>query len=165
MVSTPASTATLRVPDPRRVSYLLQPGIPVEDAAPVAAALRSRFPALHGPHPDGFCYAASDRAETIRAIASASDVMLVLGSADSPDTRHICGLARDCGARTHVIGEAGDIAPSMLSGAAAIGLAESTSAGPALAGQVTEALSGLGPLSVTSRRVSTEVVGAPARPA
>jgi hypothetical protein len=28
---------------------------------------------------------------------------------------------------------------------------------------VTEALSGLGPLSVTRRQVSTEVVGAPAR--
>ena len=61
------------------MSYLLQPGIPVEDAGPVTAALRSRFPALHAPHPDGFCYAASDRAETIRAIASAADVMLVLG--------------------------------------------------------------------------------------
>jgi 4-hydroxy-3-methylbut-2-enyl diphosphate reductase len=164
VVSTPASTATLRVPDPKRVSYLLQPGIPVEDAGPVTAALRSRFPALHGPDPDGFCYAASDRAETIRAVASASDVMLVLGSADSPDTRHICGLARSCGAKTHVVGEAGDIIPSVISGTGTVGLAESTSAAPDLASRVTEALSGLGPLSVTSRRVSTDVVGAPARP-
>jgi 4-hydroxy-3-methylbut-2-en-1-yl diphosphate reductase len=164
VVSTPASTATLRVPDPKRVSYLLQPGIPVEDAGPVTAALRSRFPALHGPDPDGFCYAASDRAETIRAVASASDVMLVLGSAGSPDTRHVCGLARGCGAKTHVVGEAGDIIPSVISGTGTIGIAESTSAAPDLARRVTEALSGLGPLSVTSRRVSTDVVGAPSRP-
>jgi 4-hydroxy-3-methylbut-2-en-1-yl diphosphate reductase len=162
VVSSPASTAALRVADPRRVSYLLQPGIPVEDSAPVVAALRSRFPALHGPHPDGFCYAASDRAETVRVIASAADAMLVLGSADAPDSRQISGLARDCGARTHVIGQASDIVPGVLSGASTIGLAESTSAGPGLAGQVTEALSGLGPLSVTSRRVRTDVVGPPA---
>ena len=158
-ISTPASTATLQVADARRVSYLLQPGIPVEDFAPATAALRSRFPAVHGPHPDGFCYAASDRAETIRVIASASDAMLVLGSADSPDSRQISGLARACGTRTHVIGEPGDITPSMLGGASGVGLAESTSASPALAGQVTRALSGLGPLSVTSRRVSTDIVG------
>jgi 4-hydroxy-3-methylbut-2-enyl diphosphate reductase IspH len=88
--------------------------------------------------------------------------MLVLGSADSPDTRHICGLARDCGARTHVVGETGDIVPAVISGTGTIGIAESTSAGRDLADQVTEALSGLGPLSVTSRRVSTEVVGAAA---
>ena len=160
-ISTPASTSALRVADPRQVSYLLQPGIPVEDFAPVTAALRSRFPAVHGPHPDGFCYAASDRAETIHVIASASDVMLVLGAADAPDSKQISGLARACGARTHVIGEPGDIAPAMLSGSSAIGLAESTSGRPALAGQVTRALSGLGPMSVTSRRVSTDIVGVP----
>ena len=114
---------------------------------------------MHGPHPDGFCYAASDRAETIRVIASASDVMLVLGAADAPDSKQISGLARACGARTHVIGEPGDIAPAMLNGTSAIGLAESTSGRPALAGQVTRALSGLGPMSVTSRRVSTDIVG------
>jgi len=159
LVSSPGSTATLRVTDARRVSYLLQPGIPVEDAGPVAAALRSRFPAVRGPHPDGFCYAASDRTESIRVIASACDVMLVVGAADAPDSRHLCGLARDGGARAHVIERAGDIAPAMLNGASALGLAESTSAGPALARQVTEALSGLGPLSVTRRRVVTEVTG------
>jgi 4-hydroxy-3-methylbut-2-en-1-yl diphosphate reductase len=163
LVSSPGSTAALRVTDSRRVSYLLQPGVPVEDSAPVVAALRSRFPALRGPHPDGFCYAASDRAETVRVIASASDVVLVLGAPDARDSRQISALARDCGARAHVVPSVCDIVPAMVTGASAIGLAESTSASPALAGQVTEALSGLGPLSVTRRQVSTEVVGAPAR--
>jgi 4-hydroxy-3-methylbut-2-en-1-yl diphosphate reductase len=162
VVPTPASAAALRVPDPKRVSYLLQPGIPVEDSAPVTAALRSRLPAMHGPHPDGFCYAASDRAATIRVIASACDLMLVLGSADSADARQLSGLARDCGARTHIVGQTGDILPAMLGGAGTIGVAESTSASPDLAGQVTTALSGLGRLSVLSRRVSTDILGAPA---
>jgi 4-hydroxy-3-methylbut-2-enyl diphosphate reductase len=116
---------------------------------------------VRGPHPDGFCYAASDRAETIRVIASASDVMLVLGSAGSPDSKQISALARARGTRTYVIAEPSDITPAMLSGASAIGLAESTSAHPALAERVTGALSGLGPLSVTSRRVSTDIVGVP----
>jgi 4-hydroxy-3-methylbut-2-en-1-yl diphosphate reductase len=135
----------------------------VEHAAPVIAAMRSRFPALRGPHPDGFCYAASDRAETVRVIASASDAVLVLGAPDDPDSRRISGLARDCGARTHIVPAVNDVTPDMVTGVSAIGLAEATSAGPALAEQVTYALSGLGPLSVTSRRVSTEVVGAPGR--
>jgi 4-hydroxy-3-methylbut-2-en-1-yl diphosphate reductase len=163
LVSSPGGTAALRVTDSRRVSYLLQPGIPVEDSAPVVAALRSRFPALRGPHPDGFCYAASDRAETVRVIASASDAVLVLGLPDDPDSRRLSALARDGGAHSHVVSAVSDITPAMLAGTSVIGLAESTSASPALAAHVTGALSGLGPLSVTSRRVSTEVVGAPAR--
>jgi 4-hydroxy-3-methylbut-2-en-1-yl diphosphate reductase len=161
LASTPASTAALRVADPRQVSYLLQPGIPLEDSAPVVAALRSRFPALRGPHPDGFCYAASDRAATVRAIAAASDVMFVLGAPDSADSRQISTFARGCGAHTHIIATPGDIVPAMLNGASTIGLAESTSASPALAGQVAGALSGLGPLSVATRRVTTDVTGEP----
>lgn len=161
LVSSPASVAAVHPADPRRVSYLLQPGIPVEDSAPVTAALRSRFPALHSPHPDGFCYAASDRAQAVRAIAEASDVMLVVGAPDSPDARQLSTLARACGTRTHLITCPADVSPDVLSGAGIIGLAQSTSAGAAAAGQVASAISGLGPLSVASRRVTTDVVGAP----
>lgn len=160
VVGTAAGTAGLQVDDPRRVSYLLQPGIPVEDWAPVIGALRSRFPALRGPHPDGFCYAASDRAESVRAVAAASDIVLVLGADQAPDSRMLCGLVRERGARAQVIGDAGGIVPALLAGMTTIGLAESNSAAPALARQVTAALAGLGPLSVVRRQVRSEVIGA-----
>jgi len=156
----PAGVSTVGAADPRRVSYVLQPGIPVEETAPVSAALRSRFPALRGPDPDRFCYAASDRKETIGAVAAASDLVLVLGVEDEPDTRLLAGLARAGHAKAHVIDDPGQIEPSWLAGVGTIGLAETVSARPRLAGQVTAALSGLGPLSVTRRRVATEILGA-----
>jgi 4-hydroxy-3-methylbut-2-en-1-yl diphosphate reductase len=159
VVETVGGTAALQVTDARKVSYLLQPGIPVESAAALITALRSRFPSVRGPHPDGFCYAPSDRAQTIRAIAGASDLMLVLGDPDSADARQVSGLARDCGARAQVIAQAADLAPAMLSGVTVIGMAESTSAPSALSGQVMAALSGLGPLSVVRRQVSSEITG------
>jgi 4-hydroxy-3-methylbut-2-en-1-yl diphosphate reductase len=160
MAESPAGAGAVKVADPRRVSYVLQPGIPVEEMAPVSAALRSRFPALRGPDPGRFCYAASDRQETIRAVAAASDLVLVLGTEDEPDTRRLAGLARGSHARAHVIDHAGQIVPSWLAGVGTIGLAETISARPELAEQVTTALSGLGPLSVIRRRVSTEILGA-----
>ncbi|HEY7144174.1 MAG TPA: 4-hydroxy-3-methylbut-2-enyl diphosphate reductase [Streptosporangiaceae bacterium] len=164
MVSTAASTTGLRVADSRRVSYLLQPGIPVEDTAAMTAALRSRFPALRNPNPDSLCYAASDRAETIRALAADCDVLLVLGAPGCADTRQLTALARGRGARAQQVGDIGDIVPSMLAGAEAVGIAESTSARPALAAELSAALSGLGPVSVVRRQVRTEIVGAPGRP-
>jgi 4-hydroxy-3-methylbut-2-en-1-yl diphosphate reductase len=147
------------VGDPRRVSYVLQPGIPVEETTAVSAALRSRFRALRGPDPDGFCYAASDRQETIRAVAAASDLVLVLGSEDEPDTRWLAGLARSGHAKAHVIEDAGQIMPSWLAGVGTIGLAETVSTRHGLAGQVTTVLGGLGPLSIIRRRVTTEIRG------
>jgi 4-hydroxy-3-methylbut-2-enyl diphosphate reductase len=166
VVETAAGTAALHVADARRVSYLLQPGIPVESATPVVTALRSRFPAARGAHPDALCYVASDRAQTIRAVAAGSDLMLILGDADSPDARQACGLARAGGARAQVIAAAADLTPALLGGVTAIGMAESTSARSALAGEVIAALSGLGPLGVARRQVGTTSTDAqPAREA
>jgi 4-hydroxy-3-methylbut-2-enyl diphosphate reductase len=159
VVETAAGTAALRVADARRVSYLLQPGIPVESATPVTAALRSRFPAARGAHPDALCYAPSDRVQTIRAVAAGSELMLILGNADSPDARQACGLARAAGTRTQVIGSVADLVPALLSGVTTIGMAESTSARSALADEVIAALSGLGPVSVARRQVSTASTG------
>ncbi|HEX3491931.1 MAG TPA: 4-hydroxy-3-methylbut-2-enyl diphosphate reductase [Streptosporangiaceae bacterium] len=161
VVESAGGAATLQVTDARRVSYLLQPGIPVEWSGPVIGALRSRFPALRGPNPDGFCYAASDRAQTVRAIAADCELLLVLGDADSADTRQLSGLTRDGGARPQVIGAVSDLTPAMLTGVSTIGLAESTSAPSALAGQVTAALSGLGPLSVVRRQVASQITEEP----
>jgi 4-hydroxy-3-methylbut-2-en-1-yl diphosphate reductase len=157
VVGAPADASRVGAADPRRVSYVLEPGIPVEETSTVSTALRSRFPALRGPDPDRFCYAASDRAETVRVVAAAADLVLVLGAEDDADTRRLSAMARACHARAYVIAEPGDILPSWLTGVAAIGLAESTVARRGLAGDVTTALSGLGPLSVTHRRVTTEI--------
>ena len=121
VVESAGGTATLQVTDARRVSYLLQPGIPVEWSGPVTGALRSRFPAARGPNPDGFCYAPSDRAQTIKAIAADCELMLVLGDADSADARMLSALARDCGTKTQVIAAVGDLTPAMLAGVSAIG--------------------------------------------
>jgi len=155
---TPADVGGV-VANPRSVSYVLQPGIPVEDTAAVSTALRSRFPALRGPDPDGFCYAASDRAGSVRAVAGACDAVLVLGADNDADTRWLAGLVRASGAKAHVVADLGAIVPDWLAGVAAIGLAQSTSAPPALADEVTAALAGLGQLSVTRRQVTTELAG------
>jgi 4-hydroxy-3-methylbut-2-enyl diphosphate reductase len=153
-----ASAGAVSVADPRRVSYLPQPGIPVEDTMAVAAALRSRFPAAGGPDPDAFCYAPSDRTETLRTVAASCDVVLVLGTEDDADTRYLAGLARSCRAKAHVIADVTEILPAWLAGTSAVGVAESTSASPGLAAAVRQALSGLGPLSVTRRQVTTEIL-------
>ena len=155
VVESVARTAALRVSDARNVSYLVQPGLPVEAGAPVVASLRSRYPAAKVT-PDEVCYAPSDRAGTVSAIAAASDLMLVLGDPESTDARQLCGQARDAGTKAQLVSAVCDIQPAMLSSVCTIGLAESTSAPAALAGQVRSALSGLGRLSVVQRQLNTE---------
>ncbi|HEY2549969.1 MAG TPA: 4-hydroxy-3-methylbut-2-enyl diphosphate reductase [Streptosporangiaceae bacterium] len=161
VISSTASSTMVQVADPRRVSYLLQPGIPIEETQPAAAALQSRFPAIRPPNPDGFCYAAADRADTVRAVATGADVVLILGEPGSADTRQLAALVRDCGSRAHTVAASAEITAAMLAGAATIGLTESVTAAGHLASLVISALSGLGPVSVARRQVSTTVAGQP----
>jgi 4-hydroxy-3-methylbut-2-en-1-yl diphosphate reductase len=157
VVESPAGTASMQVRDAKRVSYMLQPGMPVEAGSGVAAALRSRYPAVRGPQSRGLCYAASDRAAALHSVAVGSDVLFILGDGTSADARQLCVQARTDGAKVHVIGAASDITPAMLAGVTAVGLAESTSARASLAAEVTAAIAGLGPLSVARRDVTTDV--------
>jgi 4-hydroxy-3-methylbut-2-enyl diphosphate reductase len=159
LVETAAGPSALNVSDAQRISYMLHPGMPVEVAESIADALRSRFPAAQGTGPAGLCYAASDRAASVRAVATGSDLVLVLGDAQSSDARQLSAQARETGARVQVIGAVPDVTPAMLADVATIGLAESTSASAGLSAQVIAAIAGLGQLTVARRQVSTDLVG------
>ena len=143
LVSSVEDVATVDGVDPERLSFVVLPGIPVEDAAVILAALRRRFPRLRGQHPDEFCYAASDRRETLRSVASASDLLLVCGPAEDVSHEHLRELSDVGGLQAH-----------WLAPAATIGIVPGD---PALVDEVVEVLRGLGPLSVVRRRVTTEV--------
>lgn len=140
------------------MSYVVEGGLVIEDAARVVAALRSRHPRIRGAHPDGLCYAASDHAETVRTVASACDVMFVLHAEGSTDCQELIDSTTSCGAEVHAVANLGEIRFDWLVGAGTVGLASTVSAHPHLREQVITALSGLGPLSTVHRTVQTKTV-------
>jgi len=162
VVETAAGAAALRAADSRPVSYMVQPGMPMESAAGLVSALRARYPAARDPLPGGACYAASDRAATARTVAAGSDLVLVLGSAQTADVRQLAAQAREAGAKVQQVAAVAEVTPAMLAGVTSVGLVESTSAPAVLGTEVIAALAGLGPLSVARRKVSTELAGTPA---
>jgi len=146
---------SLLVPDPQRVAFVLLPGLPVEDAAPVIEALRARFGRLPGQHPEQFCYAASDRRAALASVAQCADVLLVLGARDDPQAAQLLGWSAGHRAERHLLDDARRIPRHPLRGAATVGIAPAPSAGPGLLDEVLEALSGLGPTAVSRRTVTT----------
>lgn len=143
--------------DPELLSYVVEPGMVMEDAAKVVTSLRSRHPRIRGPHPRDFCYAASDRAATVRMVASACDVIFVLGSPGSADVENMATLASSCGAETHIVDDLVEIRREWLAKSATIGLVATSSASAVARDDLIDALSGLGPLSVVHRGVHTHV--------
>ena len=147
--------------DPDRVSYVVQPGMLIEDAARVVATLRALYPRVRGAHPDGLCYAASDRAATVRTVAASCDATFILGEVTHPDILSPFRLAAAEETHVHVIDNTAQVRPGWIAGAASIGIIPTASASPNLEHELLELLSGLGPLSIARRRLITDVLTSP----
>jgi 4-hydroxy-3-methylbut-2-enyl diphosphate reductase len=157
LVESAAELAGLRLA-PDRVAYLVAPGVALEYAIPVVAALRVRYPRARGPHPDDLCYAASDQLSTVRAVAAGCDQVLILGAATAADTAELVNATADARRPVHVVDRLERIRPSWLAGAESIGIATAPSAPPLLLHTVVDVLSGLGPVSVVRKEVTTDLV-------
>ena len=125
---------------------------------PLVAALRRRFPALRGPGGDDICYATTNRQDALRAIADESDLVLVVGSANSSNSQRLVELARRNGTPAHLIDDAADIRAEWLADVSVVGLTAGASAPPPLVDEVIHVLRGLGPVTVTEREVAQETV-------
>lgn len=104
------------VTDPSKVAYLTQTTLSVNDAARIIEHLRRRFPAAVGPPRDDICYATQNRQEAVRLLTAESNVVLVVGSRNSSNSRRLAELAHSCGVPSHLIDGPADIDLGWFSG-------------------------------------------------
>ena len=157
LVETPEDVDRLEEPS-GRVSYLMQTTLAADEAADVVAALKRRFPHAREPRSDDICYATTNRQQAVREVARESDLMIVVGSANSSNSKRLVEVARRCGARAHLVDDPSDVEMAWLAGATTIGLSAGASAPPSLVGDVVTAIGGLGGTEVTERTVTSESV-------
>jgi 4-hydroxy-3-methylbut-2-enyl diphosphate reductase len=158
LVESIADVERLQVRDPARVSYLTQTTLAVDETTEVIEALQARFPALRGPSSDDICYATTNRQEAVKAIVAESDLVLVVGSENSSNSRRLVELARRHDTRAELIDDVGGIHLDWLDGARVVGLTAGASAPPGLVEDVIAALAGLGPLGISETIVAKESV-------
>src|SRR6516164_9156363 len=99
----------LDLPPDARVAYLTQTTLSVDDAEVIVAALRRRFPHIVGPSRDDICYATQNRQEAVKELVPEADLVLVLGSQNSSNSKRLAELAHSCGKPAHLIDGVGEI--------------------------------------------------------
>jgi 4-hydroxy-3-methylbut-2-en-1-yl diphosphate reductase len=128
LVDGPGDTAAARVRDPARVAWLSQTTLSVDETQQTVAALRQRFPLLVDPPSDDICYATQNRQAAVKAIASRSDLVLVVGSPNSSNSVRLVEVARDGGARAaYLVDDAAALRPEWLEGVRTVGLTSGAS--------------------------------------
>jgi 4-hydroxy-3-methylbut-2-en-1-yl diphosphate reductase len=148
----------LEVRDPTRVAYLTQTTLAIDETASVVDALRERFPALVGPASSDICYATQNRQDAVRALATDCDVLLVVGSRNSSNSRRLVEVAERAGCRAALVEDGADVKPELLIGSTRVGLTAGASAPESLVDGVVSALAGLGGVTVSERAVAREDV-------
>jgi len=158
LVESAADVAKLNPADPGKVAYLMQTTLSAEEADSVANAIIDRFPAARGPGSDDICYATTNRQRAVRAIATDSDLVLVVGSANSSNSLRLVETAQRAGTPAYLIDSSEDIELGWLAEAATVGITAGASAPPAVVDQIVAALAGLGQIETKDVVVATEAV-------
>ncbi len=156
LVRDEADARRVEVPDPDRVSYLVQTTLSTHEVESVVAELSDRFPRLKAPPTDDICYATTNRQHALAEVARDADVVLVLGSANSSNSRRLVETAERLGTPAHLVDDAEDVPLSWLAGARTVGITAGASAPPALVDELVRTVSGLGPVEPVTRQHTTE---------
>jgi 4-hydroxy-3-methylbut-2-en-1-yl diphosphate reductase len=141
LVETPEDVASLDLPDPDKVAYISQTTLSVDEAGAVIAALKERYPNARGPKGDDICYATQNRQDATKVLAERSDLVLVIGSQTSSNSKRMVEVALSYGApAAHLVDRADLIEESWLDGVRTLGLTSGASAPEILIDQVIERL-------------------------
>ncbi|MDQ1696843.1 MAG: 4-hydroxy-3-methylbut-2-en-yl diphosphate reductase, partial [Frankiaceae bacterium] len=120
--------AAVQVRDPSRVAYLSQTTLSVDETDVTVEALRNRFPLLQGPPSADICYATQNRQVAVKDIAASSELMLVVGSANSSNSVRLVEVALDAGAKSaHLVDDVSHIDESWLDGVLTVGVTSGAS--------------------------------------
>jgi 4-hydroxy-3-methylbut-2-enyl diphosphate reductase len=126
----------VQVPDPDRVAVTTQTTLGVDDANVIIDVLRRRFPNLITPTSDDICYATQNRQTAVKLLAEDADLVLVLGSGNSSNSRRLREVAEGAGAKAFLIDDASEIQPEWLEGVETVAITAGASAPEYLVQQV-----------------------------
>ncbi|MBV8987978.1 MAG: 4-hydroxy-3-methylbut-2-enyl diphosphate reductase [Solirubrobacterales bacterium] len=128
LVDGAAEAARVEVGDPERVVWLSQTTLSVDETAETVSALRERFPALLDPPSDDICYATQNRQLAVKQIGADADLMIVVGSKNSSNSKRLVEVALQAGAKaSHLVDFAEEIDEAWLEGVTTVGVTSGAS--------------------------------------
>lgn len=109
LVETPEDVGKLPFTASDKLAYLTQTTLSVDEANAVIQALRKRFPQIDSPKKEDICYATTNRQEAVKLLVESADVLIVLGSQNSSNSRRLMELGAGRGVPSYLVDGAGEL--------------------------------------------------------
>ena len=137
LVDGPDAVDGIEVRDPAKVAWLSQTTLSVDETMQTVAALRRKFPLLVDPPSDDICYATQNRQVAVKEIAADSELVLVVGSANSSNSVRLVEVALDAGASAaYLVDDVSHIDTGWLEGVHTVGVTSGASVPESLVSEV-----------------------------
>ena len=117
LVETPEEVEALPFGPEDKVAYLTQTTLSVGEANLVIEALKKKFPHISAPPNEDICYATTNRQEAVAQLAREADLVIVLGSQNSSNSRRLEEIGRSFGKPAYLIDGVHELDEAWLEGA------------------------------------------------
>ena len=116
VVQSPDDIPNLVIHDPDMLTYLTQTTLSVDDAEVIIKALKQAFPNIKAPPSSDICYATTNRQAAVREFAPECDVVLVVGSQNSSNSKRLTEIAEHQGVRGYLVDDVTELDPHWFTG-------------------------------------------------
>lgn len=122
------SIANAKVRDPKKLIWLSQTTLSVDETMQTVLKLREKYPTLQNPPSDDICYATQNRQVAIKKVGAESDLVIVVGSANSSNTVRLVEVALEAGAKaSYRVDFASEIKDEWFDGVQTVGVSSGAS--------------------------------------
>ena len=128
VVGTVEEVSDLKIPDEKKVGYITQTTLSLDDTAEIITALKERFPGIKGPAKDDICYATQNRQNAVKALSKEVDLVLVVGAQNSSNSMRLLEVAETTGVKARRIESAAELDPEWLEAVRNVGITAGASA-------------------------------------
>ena len=112
----------------KKLAWLSQTTLSVDEALESVAILKERFPDIQDPPSDDICYATTNRQDAIKVIAPQADLVIVVGSTNSSNSVRLVEVAKEYGTpHAYLIDYAAEAKEEWLTGVETIGVTSGAS--------------------------------------
>ena len=128
-------------PEDQKLVWLSQTTLSVDETMLIVDKLHERYPNLENPPSDDICYATQNRQAAVKEIAPRCELVIVVGSQNSSNSRRLVEVALEAGAKeSHLVDYASQVKDEWFDGVSTVGVTSGASVPEILVKELVEEL-------------------------
>ena len=116
----------------------------LDETSGIVERLKARFPAIQGPPAQDICYATENRQLAVKAVTPLCQLLLVVGSQNSSNSRRLVEVCRNAGVAAHLVDDESEVNPAWMEGVSTVAVTAGASAPENLVERLIDSLSRFG---------------------